>query len=327
MRRREFIRLFGGVAAAWSVAARAQPAGPISVVGLLTLANLPGWAMDAIRAGLDEAGFIEGRNLTIVVRSAEGQFDRLPALAADLAKSQVNVILATGSPVPARAAKAATTKIPIVFAYGGDPIADGLVDSLNHPGGNVTGATFIGSELLAKRMELLRQIVPQATDIALLVNPKGTLAERQIRDGNAAAQTLGQRLHVLNTSTQGEIDAAFATMSQLKVGAFVVSTDPFFGFVGRDRLLMQARSGKIPGIYNGRDELGADGLVSYGPKLPETWRQAGLYVGRILQGEKPSDLPVMRPTRFEMIINLKTAKELELTIPPTLLGLADEVIE
>ena len=327
MRRREFIRLFGGAAAAWSVAARAQPAGAIPVIGLLTLANLPGWAMDAIRAGLDEAGFIEGRNLTIVVRSAEGQFDRLPALAADLAKSQVNVILATGSPVPARAAKAATTKIPIVFAYGGDPIADGLVDSLNHPGGNVTGATFIGSELLAKRMELLRQIVPQATDIALLVNPKGTLAERQIRDGNAAAQTLGQRLHVLNTSTQSEIDAAFATMSQLKVGAFVVSTDPFFGFVGRDHLLLQARSSKIPGIYNGRDELGADGLVSYGPKLPETWRQAGLYVGRILQGEKPSDLPVMRPTRFEMIINLKTAKELELTIPPTLLGLADEVIE
>jgi putative tryptophan/tyrosine transport system substrate-binding protein len=320
MRRREFIRLFGGAAAAWSVAARAQPGGPMQVIGLLTLANLPEWAINAIRAGLDEAGFVEGRNLTIVVRSAEGQFDRLPALAADLAESQVNVILATGSPVPARAAKAATTKILIVFAYGGDPIADGLVDSLNQPGGNVTGATFIGSELL-------RQIVPQATDIALLVNPKGTLAERQIRDGNAAAQTLGQRLHVLNTSTQSEIDAAFATMSQLKVGAFVVSTDPFFGFVGRDRLVMQARSSKIPGIYNGRDELGADGLVSYGPKLPETWRQAGLYVGRILQGEKPSDLPVMRPTRFEMIINLKTAKELELTIPPTLLGLADEVIE
>lgn len=291
------------------------------------MANLPDWAMNAIRAGLDEAGFVEGRNLAIAVRSAEGQFDRLPALAADLVERKVRVILATGSPVPARTAKAATSRIPIVFAYGGDPIVDGLVDSLNQPGGNVTGATFIGSELLAKRMELLRQIVPQATDVALLVNPKGTLAERQVRDGTAAAQTLGQRLHILNTSTESDIDAAFATMSQLKIGAFIVSTDPFFGFIGRDRLVMQAQSYKIPGIYNGRDELGAGGLVSYGPRLPDTWQQAGLYVGRILHGEKPSDLPVMRPTRFEMIINLTTAKELKLTIPPTLLGLADEVIE
>jgi putative ABC transport system substrate-binding protein len=327
MRRREVIIFVGGAALGWTVTARAQPAGPRPVIGLLTLANLPDWAMNAIRTGLDEAGFVEGRNLTIVVRSAEGQFDRLPALAADLVKSEVKVILATGSPVPARTAKAATTQIPIVFAYGGDPVADGLVDSLNKPGGNVTGATFIGSALLAKRMEVLREIVPKATDIALLVNPKGTLAERQVRDGTAAAHTLGQRLHVLNTSTESDIDTAFATMSQLKVGAFIVSTDPFFGFVGRDHLVMQARNYKIPGIYNGRDELGAGGLVSYGPKLSDTWRQAGLYVGRILQGEKPSELPVMQPTRFEMIINLKTARELELTIPPTLLALAEEVIE
>jgi ABC-type uncharacterized transport system substrate-binding protein len=311
----------------WPLAVGAQHAGPMPVIGLLTPANLPDWAMNAIRTGLDEVGFVEGRNFTMMVRSAEGQFDRLPALAADLVKSQVNVILATGSPVPARTAKAATTKIPIVFAYGGDPIADGLVDSLNQPGGNVTGATFIGSALLAKRMEVLREIVPNVTDVALLVNPEGTLAERQIRDGTAAAQALGQRLHVLNTSTESDIDAAFATMSQLKIGAFIVSTDPFFGFVGRDRLVMQAQSYKIPGIYNGRGEIGAGGLVSYGPNLSDTWRQAGLYVGRILQGEKPSDLPVMQPTKFEMIINLKTARELELTIPPTLLGLADEVIE
>jgi putative ABC transport system substrate-binding protein len=327
MRRREFIIFVGGAPLGWTVTARAQHAGPMPVIGLLTLANLPDWAMNAIRTGLDDAGFVEGRNLTIMVRSAEGQFDRLPALAADLVKSEVRVILATGSPVPARTAKAATTKIPIVFAYGGDPVADGLVDSLNQPGGNVTGATFIGSALLAKRMEVLREIVPQATDIALLVNPKGTLAERQVRDGTAAAHILGQRLHVLNTSTESDIDAAFATMSQLKVGAFIVSTDPFFGFVARDRLVMQAQNYKIPGIYNGRDELGAGGLVSYGPKLADTWRQAGLYVGRILQGEKPSELPVMQPTRFEMIINLKTARKLELTIPPTLLGLAEEVIE
>ncbi|MGH6641343.1 MAG: ABC transporter substrate-binding protein [Bradyrhizobium sp.] len=327
MRRREFIRLLGGVAAALPFAARAQTASPMPIIGLLSPVTLPNWATKAIRTGLDEAGFVEGRNLTIMARSAEGQFDRLPALAAELVASQVKVILATGSPVPARSAKAATTTIPIVFAYGGDPIADGLVESLNQPGGNVTGATFIGSELLAKRMDLLRQIMPQATDVALLVNPNGTLAERQVKDGTAAAQTLGQRLHVLNTSTLDDVDAAFATMRQLKIDAFIVSTDPFFGFVGRDRVLMQAESYKIPGIYNGRGELGANGLVSYGPKLDDTWLQAGRYVGRILKGEKPSDLPVMRPTRFEMIINLKTAKELNLTVSPSLISLADEVIE
>ena len=327
MKRREFIRLVGVAAAAWPAAVLAQQSGSMPVIGLLTVAKLPDWASNGFREGLGEAGFTEGRNLSIIVRSAEGQFDRLPALAADLAGSEVKVILATGSPVPARAAKAATTTIPIVFAYGGDPIADGLVDSLNRPGGNVTGATFIGSELLAKRMELLKQIVPDATDIALLVNPKGTLAERQVRDGTVAAQTLGQHLHVLNTSTLDDIDAAFATMSQLKIGAFIVSTDPFFGFVGRDRLLMQAQSRKIPGIYNSGAEVGAAGLASYGPKLPDTWRQAGLYVGRILKGEKPAELPVIQPTRFELVINLKTAKELGLSISPTLLGLADEVIE
>jgi putative ABC transport system substrate-binding protein len=327
MKRREFIRFAGGATLASAVAARAQPAGPVPVIGLLTLADLPDWTMNAIRTGLGEAGFAEGRNLTIMVRSGEGHFDRLPALAADLVKSEVKVILATGSPVPARTAMAATSSIPIVFAYGGDPIADGLVGSLNKPGANVTGATFIGSALLAKRMELLHEIMPAAIDIALLVNPKGTLAERQVKDATAAASALGQRLHVLNTSSLGDIDTAFATMSQLKVGAFIVSTDPFFGFIGRDRILMHAQTLKIPGIYNGRTELAGSGLISYGPKLQDTWQQAGLYSGRILQGEKPSDLPVMQPTRFEMVINLRTAKALGLTIPPTLLGLADEVIE
>jgi putative ABC transport system substrate-binding protein len=328
MRRREFVKFAGGAALGWTVAAaRAQPAEPMPVMGLLSPANLPDWGMKAVRRGLEDAGFAEGRNLTILVRSADGQFDRLPALAADLVKSEVKVILATGSPVPARTAKAATTQIPIVFAYGGDPITDGLVESLNQPGGNVTGATFIGSALLAKRMEILREIVPQATDIALLVNPNGTLAERQIRDGTAAAQTLGQHLHVLKTSTLDEIDAAFATMNELKVGAFIVSTDPFFGFVARGRLVMQAQSYKIPGIYNNREESGLGGLVSYGPRLPDTWRQAGQYVGRILKGEKPSDLPVVQPTKFDLVINLKTARELGLTIPATMLGLADEVVE
>ena len=327
MRRREFILIAGGTALASTVSARAQQAGPLPVMGLLTLADLPDWALGAIREGLGEAGFVEGRNLGILMRSAEAHFDRLPALAADLVNNGVKLIFATGSPVPARTAKAATSTIPIVFAYGGDPVADGLVDSLNKPGANVTGATFIGSSLLAKRMEMLREIVPRATDVALLVNPKGTLAERQIKDATEAANTLGQRLHVLNASTLDDIDAAFASMSQSGIGAFVVSTDPFFGFVGGERLVMQAASHRIPGAYDSRFELLGRGLMSYGPKLSDTWRQAGVYAGRILQGEKPANLPVMQPTRFEMVINLKTAKELGLTVPSTLLGLADDVIE
>jgi putative tryptophan/tyrosine transport system substrate-binding protein len=325
MRRRDFIAALGG-ATVWPFAARAQQA-PAATIGLLTALNLAEWATKAIQKGLDETGYLEGRNLTIISRSAEGQFDRLPALAADLVKSQVAVILATGSPVPARTAKAATTTIPIVFAYGGDPVADGLVASFNRPGANVTGATFSGAALMGKRMELLREIVPQASDVALLVNPKGTLAEAQIRDATAAAQTLGQRLHVLNVSTESEIDDAFAEMSRLKVGAFIVSTDPFFGFLGRDRLVTLAARYKIPFIFNARVDTDVGGLISYGANLPDTWRQAGVYVGRILKGEKPSDLPVMQPTKFEMVINLKVAKALGLDISPTLLSRADEVIE
>jgi putative ABC transport system substrate-binding protein len=324
MRRREFMALAGGVAAL-PLTARAQK--PEPMVGLLTAINLPDWATDAIRSGLGEAGYVEGRNLTIVSLSAEGHFDRLPELAADLVNRKVAVILATSSPVPARAAKAATSTIPIVFAYGSDPVVDGLVDSLNRPGGNVTGATFNGVALIAKRMEILRQIVPEVRDVALLVNPQGTLAERQIEEAKAAARSLGQDLHVINTTSEAELDTAFANMSQSKVGAFVVSTDPFFGFFARDRLAALSLRYKIPGIYNGGDEVAAGGLISYGPKKADTWRQAAVYVGRILKGEKPSDLPVVQPTKFEMVINLKRARELGLTIPPTLLGLADEVIE
>ena len=324
MKRRDFMIALGGAAAAWPLQAQ-QPAG--AVMGLLTSTNLADWTTDAIRDGLQEQGYAEGRNLTVILRSADGRFDRLPELAADLVNRQVALIFATGSPVPARVAKAATTKIPIVFAYGGDPIADGLVESLNKPGGNVTGATFIGSALLAKRMELLRQIVPEVTDVALLVNPKGTLAERQIKDAMAAAERLHQRVHVLNMSTVAEIDTAFEAMSQLKIGAYIVSTDPFFGFIGHDRLLELAGRYKLPGIFNARQETGAGGLVSYGPILSDTWRQAGVYAGSILKGAKPSELPVMQPTRFETVINLRTAKQLGLTIPPSLLTLADEVIE
>jgi putative ABC transport system substrate-binding protein len=326
MRRREFIRLAAGAIIIGRAAAAQAQSAPLPVVGLLTVAA-PDWVRNSILAGLEEAGYVEGRNFTLMLRSADGHFDRLPALASDLVNSQVAVIVATGSPVPARLAKAATTSIPIVFAYGGDPVVDGLVDSLNQPGGNVTGATFIGSALLAKRMEVMKEIVPQANDVALLVNPKGTLAERQIRDATAAAERLGQRLHVINMSTLDEIDAAFPAMSELKVGAIVVGTDPFFGFIGLERVVSLARQYKIPAIYNARDDAKAGALVSYGPNRPDTWRQAGLYVGRILKGAKPKELPIMQPTRFELVINLKAAAELGLTIKPTLLGLADEVIE
>lgn len=326
MRRRECITLAGGAALTLSLGARAQRVA-MPAIGLLTLANPPEWATNAIRVGLAKAGYVEGRNLVIVSRSADGQFNRLRALAADLVGNEVVAILAAGSPVPARASKEATTKIPIVFAYGGDPVADGLVESLNRPGSTVTGATFIGTALLAKRMELLQKIVPWATDVALLVNTNGTLAERQIGDAMAAARELRQRLHVIDTNNGGEIDTAFESMSRSKVDAFVVSTDPFFGMVAHDRLAEMALRYKIPGIYNGRDECEAGGLVSYGPDKADTWRQAAVYVGRILSGEKPSDLPVVQPTKFEMIINLKAAKSMGLTISPTLLGLADEVIE
>jgi ABC-type uncharacterized transport system substrate-binding protein len=322
MKRREFIAALGA-SATLPLWARAEA--PTKTLGMLVGLTLPDWAFAGVRAGLSEASYSEGRNFSIVYR--EGQFEQLPALAAELVNRKVDIIFATGSPVPARAAKAATSTIPIVFAYGGDPIADGLVESLNRPGGNVTGATFIGSALLAKRMELMREIVPQATDVALLVNPKGTLAERQIKDATAAAATLGQRLHVLSTSALDDLDAAFETMARSRVGAFICSTDPFFGFTAHDRLVGLARRYRIPGIYNAREEVGKNGLISYGPNLSDTWRQAGVYVGRILKGEKPQDLPVVQPTKFEIVINLKVANELGLTIPPTLLGRADEVIE
>ena len=323
MRRREFIALVGG-AAACPFATNAQQ--PMPTIGLLTPSNLPEWAVSGIRKGLDEAGYTEGRNLTVLYRSAEGQFDRLPALAGELVNRQVSVILATGSPVPARAAKAATTNIPIVFAYGGDPVGDGLVASFNRPGGNVTGATFIGAALTAKRLELLRDIAPRIVDVALLVNPKSTLAENQIKDANAAAPLLGLRIHVINGTSDSEIDEAFATMDRLKVDALLVSTDPAFGFIQKQLSDLASRY-RIPTMYNSRGYVEAGGLISYGANLADTWRQASLYVGRILKGEKPSDLPVVQPTKFETIISIKMAKALGLEVPQKLLFTADEVIE
>jgi ABC-type uncharacterized transport system substrate-binding protein len=324
MHRRKLMTLLCGTAVAWPLVAHSQPR---PTLGLLSSSEMADWAIKPFRAGLEQGGFLEGRNLTVIYRSAEGQFDRLPALAEELAKSQVSVIFATGSPVPARTAKAATTTIPIVFAYGGDPVRDGLVASFSRPGGNVTGATFIGTELTSKRMGLLREILPQVSNIALLVNPKGTLAEAQIDEAKAAAHSLGLVLHIVNATSENEFDEAFATMSRLNVGAFIPSTDPLFGLSGRGLHITMAYRYGIPAVCNGRVDAVLGGLVSYGPDLPDTWRQAGLYVGRILKGEKPSELPIVQPTKFDLVINLKVAKQLGIDIPATLLARADEVIE
>jgi putative ABC transport system substrate-binding protein len=324
MTRRDVIAWIG-LSAAWPALAHSQQQ---PVLGLLSSGEMADWATERFRAGLEEGGgYVEGRNLTVIRRSAENQFDRLPALAAELVNARVSVIFATGSPVPARSAKTATQTIPIVFAYGGDPVADGLVASFNRPGGNVTGATFIGTQLLSKRMGLLREILPQVFDVALLVNPKGTLAEAQISEARAAAQSLGLNLHIVNATSESEFDEAFATMSRLKVGAFLPATDPLFGFSGKELHIKKGLSAGIPPICVGRNDVVAGGLFSYGPNLPDTWHQAGLYVGRILKGEKPSDLPVVQPTKFEFVINLKAAKQLGIDVPPALLSRADDVIE
>jgi putative tryptophan/tyrosine transport system substrate-binding protein len=323
VRRRDLIALLG-LSAAWPVAAQLQQQ---PTLGVLTSGQVAEFAIGAFRAGLEEGGYVEGRNLSVIYRSAENQFDRLPALAAELVKQQVSVIFATGSPVPARAAKAATSTIPIVFAYGGNPVADGLVASFSRPGANVTGATFIGTELLSKRMGLLREILPNVSEVALLVNPKGTLADVQINEARVAAQALGLTLQVVNASSVSEFDEAFATMNRLKVGAFLSSTDPLFGFDGRDLHIAKGLHYGIPAISVGRVDVAAGSLFSYGPDLPDTWHQAGIYVARILRGEKPSELPVVQPTRFELVINLKTAKQLGIDVPPAVLARADEVIE
>lgn len=284
------------------------------------------WAIRAFHQGLNEAGYVEGRNLVIISRSAQGRLDRLPALAADLVNNRVSVILATGGPVPARAAKAVTAQIPIVFAYGGDPVADGLVASFNQPEANVTGATFVSSALTGKRLGVLREIAPQIVDVALLVNPKGTLAASQVKDAKEATQALRQRLHVVNASNESELEEAFETMGRSKVNGLVVGVDPLYGFVLFKNIVALAARYNVPAIYDSRAFVDSGGLISYGPTLPDTWRQAGIYVGRILKGDKPADLPVMQPTKYETIVNLRTAKALGLTLPQTLLATADEMV-
>ncbi len=277
------------------------------------------------RQGLSEAGYVEGQNVTIEYRWAEGQYERLPELAADLVRRTVDVI-ATASVPSALAAKNATSTIPIVFAGVGDPVGGGLVVGLARPGGNLTDFNVLSGELNPKRLELLSELVPQAGVIALLVNPNNPNAERIIRDVREAARDKGLQLHILNASTEGEIDAAFATLVQLHAGALVVGADPFFNSRG-DQLVALAARHAVPAIYFGREFAAAGGLISYGPSVTGMYHQAGAYVGRILAGAKPADLPVQQPARFELVINLNTAKALGLNVPQLILARADEVIE
>jgi putative ABC transport system substrate-binding protein len=324
--RREFLAtLLGGAAVAWPLAARGQqPATP--VVGFLSSRSAEDSARSvaAFRQALAEAGYVEGRNVTIEFRWAEGQFDRLPALAAELVGRRVDVLVAVGGNQAPRAAKAATSTIPIVFGTGEDPVKESLVPSINRPGANMTGATFFTSLLGAKRLGLLRELVPKAEVIALLINQNSS--QGQAKDVQEAARDLGQRVVVLNGGSDADIDAAFASLAQHQAGALLVGADPFFN-VRRDRLIALAARHAVPAIYQFRDYPLAGGLMSYGASISDLYRQVGVYVGRILKGDKPADLPVMLPTKFELVINLKTAKALGLTVPDKLLALADEVIE
>ena len=324
MRRREFIALLAGAAVAWPFAARAQqPAMPVvGFLSTLSPSNMATNVMNEFRQGLKETGFVEDQNVKIEYRWAEGHYDRLPALAADLVRRQVAVIAATGGEPSPQVVKAATQTIPVVFMANGDPVAAGLVASLNRPGGNLTGVTIFGMMAAGKRLELLRQLMPKAGTIAYLMNPNNPNSE--LNNVQAAARSLGQQILVLNANGDREIDTAFATIAQQQAVALLVASDPLF-FDRRDQLIALAARQAVPAIYYLRAFSQASGLLSYGSNLADMYRQVGTYTGRVLN--EPADLPVMQATKFELVINLKTAKALDLEVPPTLLALADEVIE
>ena len=327
MRRREFISLLGGVAVAWPVAARAQQP-VLPVIGFLSSTSSKGYTpyLAAFREGLREGGFVEGQNVTIEYRWADDHYERLPELAADLVTRRVALIAAAGGSPAALAAKSATTTIPIVFQIGVDPVKAGLVSSLNQPGGNITGFANLALEVGPKRLELLHRLVPNATNIAVLVNPARSNVEAEIKDMQSAANKLGLQLNVLYASTERDFDKVFATSVQLRAGGVVISGDPFFN-TRSEELAAMAIHYMVPAIYQFHEFAAAGGLVSYGSSIKNTHREAGIYTARILKGEKPADLPVQEPNKVELIINLKTAKTLGLEIPPSILTSADEVIE
>jgi putative tryptophan/tyrosine transport system substrate-binding protein len=328
MRRRDFIKVIAGSGAAWPLGVHAQPAA-MPVIGYLDVGSPDGSApiVAAFHRGLARTGQVEGKNVAIEYRWADGHNDRLPELAADLVRQKVTVIATPGSTAAALAAKATTTTIPIIFAIGADPVAAGLVPTLNRPGGNVTGVATLNAEVGPKRLELLHQVIPAAGIVALLINPTNpTISEPLSRDAQTAARTLGIQLHVLRASSDGEIEAAFATLRGLQAGGLVIGSDQFFNSRSGQLAALALRH-SLPAIYQYREFTAAGGLISYGASLSDAFQLAGIYTGRILNGEKPADLPVQQSTKVEMTINLKTAKALGLTVPPSLLVAADEVIE
>jgi len=326
MKRRQFITLLGGVAA-WAFAARAQQA-TMPVVGFLCSSSPDAYRdnVEAFRQGLSEAGYVEGRNVAIEFRFADLQNDRLPTLAADLVRRKVAVIAGVNSTEGVRAAKAASTTIPIVFAVGSDPVKNALVASFNQPGGNVTGVRFFINQLGPKRMGLLHDLLPGAGLIAALVNPTNPNAQSDANDVSAAAKAKGLTLSVFHAISEPDIDAFFAMLVQRRASAFMTVSDPLF-LASRQRIAALANLNKVPAIYDVRAYTEVGGLMSYGPSMTDAFRQAGVYAGRILGGEKPGDLPVVQPTKFQFVINLKTAKALSLTLPASMLATADEVIE
>jgi putative tryptophan/tyrosine transport system substrate-binding protein len=326
VRRRDFIKVIGGIAVVWPLAARAQHA--IPVIGFLSGQSPTEFARftAAFRQGLKEVGFVEEQNVKIEYRWAEDQYDRLPALAADLVRREVAVIAATGGTVSVLAAKAATTTIPIVFTTGADPVKIGLVTNLNRPSGNITGASFFTNPLAAKRLELLRELVPNANLIAFLVNPNSPNAGPDVTEAQDAARSLGLQLLVVRAGSERELGGAFATLVEQRAGALLVAADAFF--ISRcDQLVESAARHRLPAIYFANEFAEAGGLTSYGLSQTDVYRQAGIYAGRILKGAKPTDLPVVLPTKYEFVINMKTAKALGLTFSIPLLGRADKVIE